>query len=76
MANDTHAGLASYVYSKDNATLDEFAEKLEFGEVHQNGFKFDIYLPHLGIKNSGIGMDCSEFALDDYLIKKRVTKQL
>lgn len=73
MANDTDAGLASYVYSADKNTLDYIIERLEFGEVHANGLKYDIYLPHGGIKNSGIGVDCSTYALDDYLIKKRVT---
>tara|TARA_R110002111_G_scaffold2978_2_gene19447 strand:- start:455 stop:1903 length:1449 start_codon:yes stop_codon:yes gene_type:complete len=76
LANNTNAGLASYVYSKDEKILAYFSEKLEFGEVHLNGLKFDIYLPHGGIKNSGIGVDCSTYALDDYLIKKRVTKAL
>lgn len=76
MANDTEAGLASYVYSTNEATLALMTENLAFGEVHLNGFKYDIYLPHGGIKNSGIGVDCSTFALDDYLIKKRVTKAL
>lgn len=75
-ANNTHAGLASYVFSKDEERLRYFAEKLEFGEVHLNGLKFGIYLPHGGIKNSGIGVDCSSFALDDYLVKKRVTRAL
>ena len=76
LANNTDAGLASYVFSNDAATLTYFADQLEFGEVQLNGVKYDIYLPHGGIKNSGIGVDCSTFALDDYLIKKRVTKAL
>lgn len=76
LSNSTNAGLASYVYSSDSEKLDFFTEQLEFGEVHLNGVKFDIYLPHGGIKNSGIGVDCSTYALDDYLIKKRVTKAL
>lgn len=76
LANNTNAGLASYVYSKDEEKLAFFTENLDFGEVHLNGLKFDIYLPHGGIKNSGIGVDCSTFALDDYLIKKRVTKAI
>ena len=75
-ANSTQAGLASYVYSGDEAKLAALAEGLEFGEVQLNGLKYDIYLPHGGIKNSGIGVDCSSYALDDYLIKKRVTKAL
>lgn len=76
LANDVDAGLASYVFSENNDTLNFFAEKLEFGEVQLNGVKYDIYLPHLGVKNSGIGMDCSTYALDDYLVKKRVTLAL
>jgi succinate-semialdehyde dehydrogenase/glutarate-semialdehyde dehydrogenase len=48
-------------------------KKLEFGEVQVNGVKNGIYWPHGGIKNSGIGHDCSHLALEDYLIKKRVT---
>jgi len=35
-----------------------------------------IYLPHGGIKNSGIGHDCSHLALDDYLVKKRISTAL
>lgn len=76
LANDTSAGLASYVYSSDQAKLDFFGQHLEFGEVQLNGVKYDIYLPHGGIKNSGIGMDCSTYALDDYLIKKRVSQAI
>lgn len=76
LANNTPAGLASYVFSKDEAILDFFTEKLAFGEIQLNGVKYDIYLPHGGIKNSGIGVDCSTYALDDYLIKKRVSKAL
>ncbi|WP_044205904.1 aldehyde dehydrogenase family protein [Flammeovirga sp. OC4] len=75
-ANDSTAGLASYIFSEDEAILDEFAQKLEFGEVQQNGVKYDINLPHLGVKNSGISMDCSKYALDDYLILKRISKKI
>ena len=51
----------------------KFSLNLEFGEVHVNGVKYAIYLPHGGIKNSGLGHDCSQLALNDYLIKKRVS---
>jgi len=76
LANDTTGGLASYVFSKDEETLRFFADKLEFGEIQLNGVKYDIYLPHGGIKDSGIGVDCSEYALDDYLVRKRVSQAL
>lgn len=73
MANDTEYGLASYIFTNDHARIERFTEKLEFGEVQVNGVKYSIYLPHGGIKNSGIGHDCSHLALEDYLVKKRVT---
>ena len=72
-ANDTEYGLVSYAWTADARRCQRLAERLEFGEVMLNGFKYAIYLPHGGIKESGIGKDCSELALDDYLIKKRVT---
>lgn len=75
-ANDTEYGLVAYAYTRDQARAQRLAERLEFGEVMINGFKYAIYLPHGGIKESGIGKDCSQFALDDYLIKKRVTMKL
>ncbi len=73
LANDTEYGLASYLFTNDHRRVERFAKQLQFGEVHVNGVKYAIYLPHGGIKNSGIGYDCSHLALDDYLIKKRVT---
>lgn len=76
LANNTHAGLASYVFSNNEETLKFFEAGLEFGEIQLNGVKYDIYLPHGGVKNSGIGVDCSTYALDDYLIRKRVSKAL
>lgn len=75
-ANNTDAGLASYVFTSSQEIMDEFSEHLAFGEVQLNGAKYGIYLPHGGIKNSGIGHDCSPYALEDYLIKKRVSKTL
>lgn len=76
LSNATDAGLASYVFTEDPSVQQYFIERLEFGEVQVNGVKYDIYLPHGGIKNSGIGVDCSSYALDDYLIKKRVSKAI
>lgn len=76
LANSVDVGLASYVFSQSKEILDFFTENLEFGEVQLNGVKYDIYLPHFGVKNSGIGMDCSPYALNDYLVKKRVTLAL
>ncbi|MEX0982058.1 MAG: NAD-dependent succinate-semialdehyde dehydrogenase [Bacteroidales bacterium] len=73
MANDCDVGLSSYVYTKDINLIQKLTLELEVGEVHVNGFKYAIYLPHGGVKESGIGHDCSYLALDDYLENKRIT---
>ena len=76
LANDTEYGLASYIFTNDHKRIERFCNDLQFGEIHINGVKYAIYLPHGGIKNSGIGHDCSHLALNDYLIKKRITVAL
>ena len=73
MANDTQHGLASYLFTNNHQRIERFAKELQFGEIQINGVKYSIYLPHGGIKDSGIGHDCSYLALNDYLVKKRVT---
>ena len=76
MANDSEYALSSYLYTRDADRIQRVSEKLEFGEVHINGFKYAIYLPHGGFKESGIGHDCSHLALEDYLVKKRITMKI
>jgi len=73
MANDSSVGLSSYVYSANVNRINYFSANLEMGEVHINGFKYAIYLPHGGVKESGLGHDCSHLALNDYLSMKRIT---
>jgi succinate-semialdehyde dehydrogenase/glutarate-semialdehyde dehydrogenase len=73
LANDTEYGLASYLFTKEINRISRISEVLEFGEVQVNGVKYSIYLPHGGIKESGMGHDCSHLALDDYLVKKRIS---
>ncbi|GAF02146.1 aldehyde dehydrogenase family protein [Saccharicrinis fermentans] len=73
IGNQTEYGLVSYVFSQNEKVIRRMSEELDFGEVQVNGVKYAIYLPHGGIKESGIGHDCSYLALNDYLIKKRIT---
>ncbi len=75
-ANATDAGLSSFVFSRDHARILRLSAALEFGEVMVNGVKYHIDLPHGGIKQSGIGHDCSHLALHDYLTVKRITTAL
>ena len=76
LANSTDYGLASYIFTNNKQRIDFFSENLNFGEVQVNGIKYAIYLPHGGIKESGIGHDCSHLALHDYLTKKRISVAL
>lgn len=75
-ANDTDMGLASYIFSNNHATIQKASRDLAFGEVQVNGVKYNMDLPHIGIKQSGIGLDGSHFALEEYMVKKRVTTTL
>ncbi|MGP6089259.1 aldehyde dehydrogenase family protein [Antarctobacter jejuensis] len=76
-ANDgEEGGLASYIFTADLALADKAAKRLRYGEVQINGVKYDIYLPHGGIGQSGIGHDCSRLALNDYLVVKRISRAL
>ena len=78
VANDTSYGLGACVFTQNTEKGERIAkEELEAGCCFVNQFvKSDPRLPFGGIKNSGIGHDCSHLALDDYLVKKRVTVTL
>lgn len=75
-ANDTETGLTAYVFTSDLALAERCARRLRFGEVQINGVKYGIDLPHGGVKQSGMGCDCSHLALYDYLSPKRVSRAL
>ena len=75
-ANDTDAGLTAYVFTADLEKAQRCARRLRFGEIQINGVKYGIDLPHGGIKQSGVGCDCSHLALHDYLAPKRVSRAL
>lgn len=75
-ANDTETGLTAYVFTADIGKAERCARALRFGEIQINGVKYGIDLPHGGIKQSGVGCDCSHLALYDYLAPKRVSRAL
>lgn len=77
MANDCdEGGLTAYIFTSDLDRAERYAARLRYGEIQINGVKYDIDLPHGGIGQSGIGHDCSHLALHDYLVQKRITRQL
>ena len=72
-ANDCPYGLASYVFTNDLQTANRCAERLEYGSICINEPYYSVELPHGGLKQSGVGKDCSHLSLEEYFDIKRVT---
>lgn len=74
LANDTEYGLASYVWTKDLRTSIRMSEALEFGIVGVNEWAAHaVEAPFGGWKQSGLGYECGEEGLHEYLEKKLVS---
>jgi len=76
-ANDTEFGLAAGVWTEDLHDAHEVADELEAGTVWVNTYN-DLLdpAPHGGFKESGIGRELAEEALDDYSQVKTVRVNL
>ncbi|MCX7011940.1 MAG: aldehyde dehydrogenase family protein [Candidatus Sumerlaeota bacterium] len=72
-ANESRYGLASYVFTNRMDKANECAERLEYGSICINEPYYSVELPHGGLKQSGIGKDCSHLSLEEYFTVKRVT---
>ena len=73
LANDTEAGLAAYLYTKDPSRMIRVTESLQYGIVGINeGIISNEMAPFGGIKESGNGREGSKYGLDDYLEIKYV----
>ena len=73
LANDTEAGLASYVFTRDADRIWRVAEGLEYGMVGINtGLISTEVAPFGGIKESGFGREGSRYGVDDYLEMKTI----
>lgn len=72
-ANDTKAGLTSYLYGHDARAITRAYETLEFGELYVNGFSTGPMLPHCGMRESGVGCDASMWGLSEYFTLKRLS---
>ncbi|GAO53326.1 NAD-dependent succinate-semialdehyde dehydrogenase [Novosphingobium sp. MD-1] len=68
IANDTDAGLAAYVFTRDLGRSWRVPEALAYGMVGLNtGLISTEVAPFGGVKESGIGREGSSFGMDDYL---------
>jgi len=73
MANNTEYGLAAYVYTTNLQRGLQAAEQIQAGSVCINEVHYDFSLPHGGLKQSGVGKDCSHYSLEEYMTLKRVS---
>ena len=73
LANDTDAGLASYVYTSNAARGWRVPEALHYGMVGLNtGLISTEVAPFGGVKQSGLGREGSSHGMDDYLELKLI----
>ena len=73
MANDTTYGLAAYVYTTNLSRGLRAAAGIDAGSVCVNEVHYAVHLPHGGVKQSGVGKDCSRYSIEEYLTLKRVS---
>lgn len=72
-ANNTKYGLSSYLMTHDYRVISKCMEELEFGEVDVNMPGLGPNLPHVGIKESGVGCDRSLWSLEEYFSIRRIS---
>ena len=68
LANDT-----IYVFTSNLKNGLWAARNIKAGSVCINEPHYSVQLPHGGLKQSGVGKDCSRYSLEEYLTLKRVT---
>ncbi len=76
LANETEFGLAAYVYTSNLSAGLKAAASIQAGSVCVNAVHYDVSLPHGGVKQSGVGKDCSKYSLEEYMTLKRVSVHL
>ncbi len=73
-ANNTHAGLAAYFFTRDIGRVMRLAERLEYGILGANdGLPSTAQAPFGGLKESGLGREGSHYGIDEYLDIKYVS---
>ncbi|MBU3021097.1 aldehyde dehydrogenase [Aestuariibacter sp. A3R04] len=72
-ANNTEFGLAAYVYTSSLTKAFKAAKGIRAGSVCVNEAHYSVQLPHGGLKQSGVGKDCSKYSLQEFYTNKRVS---
>jgi succinate-semialdehyde dehydrogenase/glutarate-semialdehyde dehydrogenase len=71
MANDTHYGLAAYVYTRDLNKAFQLFEGLQFGIIGINDINpTSAAAPFGGMKESGLGREGAIEGIEEYLETK------
>ena len=71
VANQTNFGLCSGVFTQNRETAQSIMDQLQSGQVcHNMCFSSEPHLPFTGIKDSGIGSECSANALNNFTFPK------
>lgn len=77
LANQTSAGLAAYLFTRDVSRSWRVSEALEYGMVGLNtGLISTTVAPFGGIKESGMGREGSHYGIQDYLDTKLVCTEV
>ena len=67
LANDTHAGLAAYIFTENTGRQWRMTEALHYGMVGVNtGMVSSTIAPFGGVKYSGYGREGSKYGLEEY----------
>ena len=73
IANDTRYGLAAGLWTQDFRKIKHFSEQLQAGTVWANTYRVISYMAPLGgYKNSGLGRENGQNAIDQYLQTKSI----
>lgn len=73
-ANHTEYGLAAYVYTHDSRVFGRCAQKIQTGMVYINTPTCGgANLPHIGVKQSGLGCDAGRQQFENYYVYKRIS---
>lgn len=68
LANQTEAGLVSYLYTSSSVDIFRVSEALESGMVGVNDTRISIAeVPFGGVKQSGFGREGGRYGIDEYL---------
>jgi succinate-semialdehyde dehydrogenase len=72
-ANDSIYGLVAYLYTQDLDKGLRVAERLEYGTVGINNVSGgEVDYPYGGWKQSGLGVELSQYGLEEYMLVKHI----